>query len=86
MGMYDTVYFNCPSCGATLSEQSKAGACALESHWADDVPRAIAEAINHEHLWCECGKEWKVRAAVVKHIRCTLVEIGLKSEEEEELL
>lgn len=55
MGMYDTVHFHCPSCGADMHTQSKAGECMLRDYQADEVPVDIARDLVREVLYCDCG-------------------------------
>jgi transcription elongation factor Elf1 len=52
MGMYDTVYFKCPHCGAANSVQSKAGDCALYAYGNHRVPMAIAGSLNGSSEVC----------------------------------
>lgn len=61
MGMFDTVRFYCPACGAPNEAQSKAGPCALVTYEYRDVPRAIAESLEGEVLTCHnCNTRFEV--------------------------
>ena len=60
MGMYDTVYFTCPSCGKITEQQSKAGPCQLRQFDLKNAPLSIIADLNsdgkNDRLYCnECG-------------------------------
>lgn len=56
MGMFDTVYFECPACGREHSVQSKAGRCVLEEYTYRSVPAAIADDLDRQEVVCDCGR------------------------------
>ncbi len=58
MGMFDSVYFKCPSCGETIEEQSKVGDCMLFTFDQSEVPLAIAESIAGTKVYCDGCKEY----------------------------
>lgn len=61
MGMFDSVYFECPHCGRETEEQSKAGDCLLEEYREDSIPPNIAVSLNERESWCDhCGKQFKI--------------------------
>ena len=61
MGMFDTVLIRCPSCGAHIEEQSKAGECCLYVYAAEDVPTDIADDIIGTTIECEnCSSVFKI--------------------------
>lgn len=62
MGMFDTVYFNCPSCKARIEVQSKAGHCKLGTYKSRSVPPEIARDIHGKTVYCDCGKMIEIRA------------------------
>ncbi len=65
MGMFDTVWFDCPLCGEQASVQSKAGECRLHDYNFQNVPPDIAAAIKDEIVYCaECGGEFYIRGNV----------------------
>lgn len=57
MGMFDYVFTTCPSCGAKIEFQSKAGQCALNSYSTDSLPVEIAADLLDEISACSCGAE-----------------------------
>jgi len=77
MGVYDSVEFNCPHCGTTLTEQSKAGRCELRTYKLDDVPYVIAVDLSDAVIRCNCGAKFKLRIHPVP-IRVALEIIGDK--------
>lgn len=52
MGCFDTVHFLCPNCGAEVSEQSKAGDCALADYWLHRIPTEIALDLQRHGVDC----------------------------------
>jgi predicted RNA-binding Zn-ribbon protein involved in translation (DUF1610 family) len=61
MGMYDSIYFNCPNCNHEIEEQSKSGDCTLHAYNLYDVPSDISkDLIGRESETCpECGSKYK---------------------------
>ena len=53
MGMFDTVKFKCPECGAELELQSKAGECVLHEYHYKAVPPEIAIDLDGRNVLCE---------------------------------
>jgi hypothetical protein len=41
MGMFDSLFVECPNCGNTIELQSKAGDCILASYNIDSVPASV---------------------------------------------
>lgn len=77
MGMFDTVIFDCPTCGRKLDVQSKAGTCILDSFSQYSVPVEIAIDLENELVYCEkCDLEYKVipKQEIIKTIEMELVE------------
>lgn len=87
MGMFDSIYFECPECGSEIEEQSKAGDCYLHRYTGDDVPLAIAADIQDNIVWCqnlECGRSWVIRAVTpIKSIEMKLVNTKMATSESE---
>jgi hypothetical protein len=79
MGMFDTVKFRCPACGAVIVEQSKAGECTLHEYPSEDVPPDIAASIAGIVVRCGqesgdgCGKEWRIGTSMPTNIRLYLI-------------
>lgn len=76
MGMFDTLHFQCPKCGGTVSEQSKAGKCSLVDYGLADAPLLIIADINDEgnagRLFCdhcEVSLELEVRFIAMPKIK-----------------
>ena len=59
MGMFDSVYLDCPECGDYVEFQSKAGDCELHRYYkGDGVPMDVAADILGQSRRCknpECG-------------------------------
>jgi len=61
MGMFDSIYFNCPDCGKNIEAQSKSGECSLDSYAHDSVPVDVAmDANRHAPYKCSCGASWEL--------------------------
>jgi hypothetical protein len=65
MGMFDSVYVTCPSCGDTVEFQSKAGECCLSNYSINSVPIEIAAALEGESKQCDCGEELTLWADIL---------------------
>lgn len=75
MGCYDTVNFHCPSCGAALFEQSKAGGCNLVEYDCSEVPLAVAADLDGVPLECpQCLCKWTVRVSAPPTVPVYLVD------------
>ena len=61
MGMFDSVFVECPDCGAQVEFQSKAGVCELKRYHYKSVPGAIAEDIHGDVETCQCGAQVEIR-------------------------
>jgi len=60
MGLYDTILFNCPNCGAEYGAQSKSGECILGSYERHAVPVEVCyDANRHSPFECDCGKSYE---------------------------
>lgn len=56
MGMFDTIYVNCPNCGEQNEFQTKSGQCTLECYTLEDCPSdALYNANRHSPNECSCG-------------------------------
>ena len=57
MGMFDSVYVNCPECGQRVEMQSKAGDCMLHEYELYDAPAILqADLAYYSPWWCQhCG-------------------------------
>ena len=61
MGMFDSIWFECPQCTEMIEVQSKMGDCVLKDISSDAVPLGIADDILGEQAYChKCGSVWKV--------------------------
>ena len=56
MGMYDTVYYACPSCGERVEQKSKGGGCILDKLHLDDASIDVLSGIGTEYTCGHCGK------------------------------
>jgi predicted RNA-binding Zn-ribbon protein involved in translation (DUF1610 family) len=65
MGMFDSVLFECPECGNTIEEQSKAGNCHLDRFDQSGVPINIAVSIEGDMVYCaECSNSFIIKAPI----------------------
>lgn len=78
VGLFDSIYLECPVCKATVEVQSKAadGGPRMNVFPADEVPVSVAADIHGEVVWCTtCKKRWEVAAKKLKPVyRVRLVE------------
>lgn len=59
MGVYDTVYFNCPNCGKQFELQPKPEDATCRHFDFPDVPPNIHDALEAAYpLHCDCGIQW----------------------------
>lgn len=64
MGMFDSLYVNCP-CGKKVEFQSKAGDCHCDNFTLFDCPPAIAGDLIGQSEHCECGRTVTLRGKVL---------------------
>lgn len=58
MGMFDSVYVDCPHCGAKVEFQSKEWHCNLDSFSLSDAPVPVLYDIMNEPEHCERCDGW----------------------------
>lgn len=60
MGMFDSVWFECPNCKSRIEAQSKGGDCYLNNYTPDKVPYDVA---RDAHIYdpCKCGIKYQVK-------------------------
>ena len=59
MGLFDSVYANCPRCGRTNEFQSKADDCPyMNSYTVDDAPTHILIDVLNDPRYCAGCGEW----------------------------
>ena len=68
MGMYDSVYIECPKCGEQVEFQSKAGECDLTTYNRFTVPANIAMDIEQDIETCR-----NCNAKVRLHVQTTVI-------------
>jgi hypothetical protein len=69
MGLYDSLYVNCPDCERKIEFQSKAGDCGLSRYFLEDVPAPILADLNGETMECECGTTVEIVSTVSGYAR-----------------
>jgi hypothetical protein len=60
MGMFDSVYVECPKCQQPVEIQSKAGECFCNSYKLDNAPNEILCDIMNEPEYCRSCGNWLV--------------------------
>lgn len=56
MGMYDTVWINCPKCNEKHGFQTKSGECYLANYTLENCPDDALKNVNrHSPYKCDCG-------------------------------
>lgn len=60
MGMFDSIYVDCPSCGEkeTIELQSKSGPCTLERYTLENAPSEVLSGV-HTDIDFDCRSCWK---------------------------
>ena len=62
MGCFNTVYFDCPNCKETISEQTKNGDCSMQYKHIEDADLADVQGISGYPIKCyECNHEFIVK-------------------------
>ena len=64
MGLFDSVYVPCPSCGEKHEFQSKAGDSYLNRYTLDDAPDVVLADIGGAQATCKCGLTFAIRTEV----------------------
>jgi len=62
VGLFDSLYYFCPLCGAENETQSKSGPCLLDTFkFKDDLPLWLMEDLNGSEETCaKCKKKLKL--------------------------
>ena len=61
MGMFDSVWVKCPTCGEENEFQSKSGECILGQYDLDNCPADVMANVNrHSPCECDCGTLYEV--------------------------
>ena len=70
MGMFDSIYFNCPKCGNRIEAQSKSGECLLNNYDYTCVPADVAEDVNrYAPFYCDkCESRWRLQDSAERKI------------------
>jgi len=61
MGMFDSVYMDCPNCGEVLEFQSKSDECFLAAYYVnkkDEIPKTIVADLEGQKEKCYTCKKW----------------------------
>ena len=75
MGMFDTIYLECPDCGKKNELQTKWGACVLGEYSIDDAPPDAMEKFVQNSVECEyCECEFKVEIVTRPQYRVVKLE------------
>lgn len=62
MGMFDSLYMDCPNCGhkKSLEFQSKSGECLLNEYTVENIPNEVLAGLHSYGSKCRnCGKIYK---------------------------
>ena len=58
MGLFDSVYADCPTCEKPLEFQSKSGECGLNNYTVADAPTEVLWDVLNEPNFCRHCGEW----------------------------
>ena len=62
MGMFDSLFMQCPECGRKLEFQSKSGPCAMNSYYPKNLPVGVAQDLKNNIIGCQfCKTNWKFK-------------------------
>jgi transcription elongation factor Elf1 len=62
MSCYNTLIFNCPSCGFDIEKQSKGGNCSLGIYRAEEASLSDLAYIEDEIVTCHiCEKSFRIK-------------------------
>lgn len=64
MGMFDTLYVECPECGREQGIQTKAGMCTLADYTVENAPNTVIADMDGEWFSCSCGFNRKMKTKV----------------------
>lgn len=74
MGMYDSLYVDCPKCKNELEFQSKSGQCFLQSCKKNSLTPEIAVGMNGDIVRCEfCNKRIRLVCKIPRIVKIKLV-------------
>ncbi len=74
--MFDSIYFDCTKCGASIEAQSKSGKCALDKYDHTAVPSDVARDCNrHAPFICECGAAFKFKDISKQEVSLQVIEL-----------
>ena len=60
MGMFDSVYVECPYCGSSNELQTKRGECILGNYSLDNAPPQVLLGIKGNQECYKCGELFNV--------------------------
>ena len=60
MGMFDTVWLNCPNCGSHDEIQTKSGACLLNNFSLHEAPMDVLSGVLGTEHCPSCGKPYVI--------------------------
>lgn len=73
MGMFDSVFVDCPKCGTVTEFQSKEGDCVFHSYsLSDDIPKEIIDDLVDYSEYCEnenCRALLTIRRVIAPSLR-----------------
>jgi len=55
MGMFNTIYIECPKCKKRIGAQTKSGTCLLDGWNLENAPNQEIRGILGETYHCQCG-------------------------------
>jgi len=72
MGMFDSLYVNCPKCKKQLEFQSKSGECLLSVYTKESLTPQVAIGMNGDIVKCKsCGNSFKLECEIPqKVVKC----------------
>ena len=65
MGMFDSVYVQCPHCEEEVEIQTKHGECILGQYYLYNAPADVLIGVEGRHHCDECGMPFSVKTQIV---------------------
>lgn len=80
MGMFDSLFVKCPTCGKELEFQSKSGACALNRYTRKNLPISVAVGIDGDIIKCEfCSDKFQIKCKIPLVASFKLIKTGKRA-------
>ena len=81
MGMFDSLYVDCPVCGKELEFQSKTGECFLSAYHEDDLTPIVAYGMDGNIVKCQfCRSRIQLKCDIPDKVKIKLINKGVEGD------